>query len=166
MECLAMAEVDYMNNNIWHQKIKDTIEKCEYEFYTINPINSITCTCVNHATKQADPRCMYCLGTGYKIKIRKIKGASNEIESNIAGKGVKGSAAESVGRTYFIDSKYPIGEHDLIVDNDEILYVYRIYKMKGLKGEHTHNEIKVIPKRNDSSAILANFKRIMKMYKK
>lgn len=153
-----------MENNYWNQRIRDTIEKCSYPIYIVHPIEDIKCTCVNHSTKQADPLCKMCLGTGSKIKIRKIKAAANDIESNTAGKGIRGSSAIAVGKTYFIDSKYPIGDSDMIIDNDEVLYVFRVYTMKGLEGVVTHNEVNALPMRNDHKVTLKNFRDLMKRY--
>lgn len=148
----------------WNQKIRDTIERCAYDFYVIHPITKIRCRCVEHSTKQADPTCKLCLGTGYKIKIKKIRGAANDIEANAAGRGVRGSEAITVAKTYFIDSKYPIEDYDVIIDEDEVLYVFRIHTMKGLQGEVTHNQVTAYPLKNDQKVTLKNFKEIMKKY--
>lgn len=153
-----------MDNKYWNQRIRDTIEECAYDFYVVHPIAEVQCTCVNHSTKQADPKCKMCLGTGCKIRIKKIRGAANDIESNAAGKGVKGSAAVVVAKTYFIDSKYPIGDTDMIIDDDEVLYVFRVYTMKGKEGVVTHNQVTAFPMRNDHRVILRNFRELMKRY--
>lgn len=153
-----------MDNKYWNQRIRDTIEKCAYEFYVVHPLKEIKCPCVDLSTKQADPGCKMCLGMGCKIKIRKIKGAANDIESNAAGKGVRGSAALTVAKTYFIDSKYPIGDTDMIIDDDEVLYVFRVYTMKGMEGIVTHNQVTAFPMRNDHKVTLDNFREIMKRY--
>lgn len=159
-----MANNNY--NNHFHKSIKDMIERMSYEFYLIKPIEDIICPCVKAASEQADPNCHMCLGTGHKIAIKKIRGASNEVEMNVSGKGVKGGAAEAVGRNYFINKKYPVGHNDVIIDDTEILYVYRVAKMKAFNGEHTHNEIKAIPRRNDHKKILNNFNKIISKYRK
>ena len=153
-----------MDNKYWNQRIRDTIETCAYEFYVIHPIKEVQCTCVNHSTKQADPKCKMCLGTGHKIRIRKIKGAANDIEANSSSKNSKGSTALTVAKTYFIDSKYPIDDEDLIVYDDEVMYVFRIYTMKGLNGEVTHNQVTAYPLRADHKITLQNFRELMKIY--
>lgn len=155
-----------MDNKYFHNSIKNMIERMAYDFYVIKPFMDITCPCVLDASEQANPNCHMCLGTGHKIIIKKIRGASNEIESNVSGKSVKGSAAVTVGRTYFIDKKYSLNNNDIIIDNDEILYVYRPYKMKAFNGEHTHDEVHAIPKRNDHEKILNNFKKILEKHKR
>lgn len=154
-----------MDVNYWHSKIKETIEKMSYEVFVIHRINDVICPCVNSATKQAEPGCKMCLGTGNKVKIRKIKVAANDIEGNASGsRSVRGSAATTVTKKYFVDVKYPVGDYDIIVDDDELMYVFRVYTMKGFNGEVTHNQIEAFPKRNDHDIILKNFNEIMKKY--
>ena len=46
----------------------------EYDIWVIIRDPHIDCICKNFNTKQGDPKCRYCLGTGQKIKIKKIKG--------------------------------------------------------------------------------------------
>lgn len=154
-----------MDYKYFHDSIKNMIEKMAYDFYVIKPFMNITCPCVNAASEQANPDCHMCLGTGHKIAIKKIRGASNDVESNVSGKSVKGSSAVTVGRTYFVDKKYSLGNNDIIIDGDEILYVYRTYRMKAFNGEHTHDEVQAIPKRNDHEKILKNFKKIIEKHK-
>ena len=155
-----------VNRDYFHNSIKNTIEKMAYDFYVIKPFMDITCPCMLDASEQGDPDCHMCLGTGHKITIKKIKGASNDVEANVSGKSVKGSAAVTVGRIYYVDAKYPISNTDIIIDGEDIFYVYRPYKMRGFKGELTHTEVHAIPKRNDHSRIMKNFKKILEKYNK
>lgn len=153
-----------MDYRYWNERIRETIETCSYEFYVVHPIKKVVCTCVDHSTKQADPKCKMCLGMGYKIKIRKIKGAANDIEATASGKNSRGSSALTVAKTYFIDSKYPIEDNDMIIDDDEVSYVFRIYTMKGLNGEVTHNEVTAYPLRADHKITLQNFRELLRIY--
>lgn len=155
-----------MNPEYFHKRIKETLDLCAYEFYTVHPIRDIKCTCVTHATQEGDPSCVMCLGTGHKIKIRKIKGASNDSIENIAGKGIKGSMSESTIRTYFVDDKFPIAEDDLIIDDNKVFYIFRINHMRAFGGIKTHKEANVLPKKNDEKIILKNFNKIMDRYRK
>ena len=154
-----------MNQEYFHQKIKETLDLCAYEFYVVHPINDIQCTCVTQATQEANPSCKMCLGTGHKIRIKKIKGASNDYIDNVAGRGVRGAMAESTNRTYFVDAKYPISDNDLIIDGKGVYYVFRINEMRGFQGKLSHREAKVLPKKNDSKTVYKNFEGIMKKYK-
>ena len=64
------------------------------------------------------------------------------------------------------DANYILNNNDIIVDDEDILYVYRKYKMKAFNGEHTHDEVHAIPKRNDHEKILKNFNKIIEKYKR
>lgn len=154
-----------MNKDYFHQRIKETIEECAYEFFLVHPIEEVSCTCINHTTKQPDPKCGKCLGTGFKIRIKKIKGASNEVPANVgASRNIKGSAVDAEGRTYFIDEKYHICRNDIFVDGQEVFYAYRKYRMKAFGGTSTHFEVEAIPKRNDTAVFVENFNKIMERH--
>lgn len=153
-----------MNTNAFHSKIKEMIELCSYDMYLITKFNDIKCTCLDITTKEGSPNCPMCLGIGYKIKIKKIRGASNEKLENIAGRGVKGPEKTAVGKTYFFNSKYKINQNDIIVDNNEAYYVFRSTKMRAFNGEHVHDELMAIPKRQDHKMFITNFNRILSKY--
>ena len=59
-----------ITNNL-NDKILDIINRCSYDMYVIHKYTNMICTCVNHETDQADVYCKKCLGTKYKISIRK-----------------------------------------------------------------------------------------------
>ena len=136
-----------MNNKYFDDSIKNMIEKMAYDFYVIKPFMDITCPCVHDASEQGDPDCHMCLGTGHKIAIKKIRGASNEVESNVSGKNVKGSSAVTVGRTYFVDKKYTLNNNDIIVDDEDEKTVIDTILENAKTGEGTMGDgrIFVIP---------------------
>lgn len=67
-----------MDNQYFHDKIRKTIEECSYKFFIVIPDLERACTCTCHSTKTANPKCKKCLGTGYRITIKTIEGASDE----------------------------------------------------------------------------------------
>lgn len=54
--------------------LQKMIAKVEYPMYIVQQDYKYRCTCNDIASKQGNLNCPKCLGTGYKIKIRKIKG--------------------------------------------------------------------------------------------
>lgn len=58
----------------FNKNLRDIIQKIEYPMYIVQQDYRYTCTCNDIASKQGNADCPKCLGTGYKIKIRKIKG--------------------------------------------------------------------------------------------
>lgn len=155
-----------MDREHFHKRIKETLELCAYDFYIVHADEDIRCTCVEHATQEGDPACIMCLGTGYKIRIKKVRGASNDFIDNVAGRGVRGAMADATLRTYFVDQRYKIAENDLIIDGEKVHYAYRVNELRGFKGELTHREIKVLPHKTNAKLILKNFKIIMEHHKK
>ena len=150
-----------MNREHFHNKIKDTIEECSYDFFVVQPNKHIACTCTEHSTKQADPECKKCLSTGYKITIRKIHGACND---ELKGGNSLGSESSKIIRNYFINSKYKVHDDDLIIDKDEVYYVFRTARMRALKGYETHQEVTAVKKTIDHNKILNNFNTIIKRH--
>lgn len=143
-----------MDNQSFANNILAMIERCSSNFFLIAPNQSIQCSCVDHTTKQSDPSCKKCLGTGYKIKITKIRGACYE---QMKGGATLSSKTSRITRTYYIDNKYTIHENDFIVDNNEIYYVYRLATMRGLGGLATHKEITSVLKSEDHDKVYNNF---------
>lgn len=152
-----------MNSNIFNNRIEKTIDECSYKFYIVKPDRSMFCACINHTTKQPNGECKICLGTGFKISIKMYKGASNE---EFKGRLSIGPDATQITRKYFVRNKYKVNEMDLIIDEDNIFYVERIEKMRGLKGIYTHQEITAIKLKNDHNIKLNNFKEILNKYYK
>ena len=99
------------------------IEKMSYDFYLIKPNARVQCKCVDYATKQADPACPLCLGTGCKIIIKVIHGAS--VDTNIASTANQ-SGNTVIARNYYVKMSCDIGYDDIIVDDGEVYYVYSI----------------------------------------
>lgn len=152
-----------MNDNAFHSKILNTIEECSYKFYVVVQNNKFKCTCINHTTKQPEVDCKICLGTGYKIRIKICKGASNE---EIKGRLSTGPDVTQVLRKYFVKYDYKLEEMNLIIDNDSIYYVERIANMRALKGVYTHQEITSIKLKNGHDVKLKNFKEILLKHSK
>ena len=148
-----------MNRDYFHKKIIDTIEECSYNFYVVQPNKNISCTCTEHATKQPDTECKKCLGTGHKITIRRFRGACNDV---LKGGASLGAESSKIIKNYFVNMKYPLHEDDLIIDGNEVFYVFRISHMKALKGVETHQEVTAVKKTIDHSKILNNFYNIIK----
>lgn len=151
------------NKDHYHQMIEKVIDECSYKFYQIIPDMNITCTCVHHASKQADPECSKCLGTGYKITIKIIYGAAND---EMKGSTSLGLESSRIIKEYFISKRFSVHPNDVFIDNDDLYYVFRIEKIKGLKGVHTHNEVTCVKRTNDSQKALVNFNKILNNHKK
>lgn len=147
-----------MDANIFTGKIKQVIECCSYNFFLIQQDFNIKCTCLNQTTLQPDDNCKKCLGTGYKVKIKKCRGASDD---QLKGGATLSARSSRIIKKYFIDSKYSIFENNLIIDNYNVYYVYRTQKMRGVYEQYTHKEITATLKTENHDKILNNFLNII-----
>lgn len=141
----------------FNKSIKRIIKKFEYDFFLIQQDFEVKCSCHDFSTKQGVPSCEKCLGTGYKIKIRKIRGASEDRKITYRNLGLE---ERSVGYTYFIDEKYPIYEDNIIVDKDLVLVAYRVERSK--TNEPVYSKCLAVQKKSDSKMLLRMFKKIVK----
>jgi hypothetical protein len=141
------------NNNI-----KRIIEKFSYDFFVIQQDFNIDCSCKNFTTKQADPTCPKCLGTGHKIKVKKIRGASEDRKATFRNSGLD---EQTLAYHYYIDAKYPISEQNIIVDGDEVMIAYRIEKKKTANREHVYTKVAAHKKKSDIKIFMKNFSKIV-----
>lgn len=147
-----------MDREHFTKMIKDTIDVCAFNFFIIQQDFKIKCSCLDHNTKQPDEDCMKCLGTGYKCTIKKCKGACND---ELKGGATLSSRSARIVRNYFIDEKCPIHDNNLIVDRNEIFYVYRVEKMKGIYDLNTHQEVTATLVTNGHDKKLNNFYKVI-----
>ena len=147
-----------MNSNLFKNKVLKMIEECASNFFLVEQDKRIQCSCLNHTTKQPDASCQKCLGTGYKVIIKKSRGACWE---EMKGGATLSSKTSRIMRTYYMDAKYPIAENNLIIDHNEVYYVYRISVMRGLDGEITHKQVTSVLKSEDHDKILKNFMKVI-----
>lgn len=143
-----------MDRDNYHKKVIRTIEECSYKFYVIKRMMDFNCPCINPTTKQANIECPKCLGTGKRITIKIIYGASNE---ELKGRLSNGTEATQIIKKYFVKEVYSVNELDIIVDNDSMFYVNRIEHVRGLKGTFTHQEVYSIKLKNDHDIRIKNF---------
>lgn len=142
----------------FQNNIDKTIEECSFLMYAVMQNRNVKCTCAPHATKQPLESCKKCLGTGHKIRIKRIKGAVNE---SIKGGTALGVMSSYTTKQYFINKKYGLTEDDLLIDDNEVYYIHRIMKMRALQGDLSHLEMTGIKKKNGHDTILKNFKDII-----
>ena len=100
----------------FNQMFLNMIDQFSHAFYHIQLDKSFKCTCYKEGTAQPDPKCPKCLGTGYRIKIRKIYGAAQESGIPLTSKE---KTSFSMTSNYFVRSRYNIKRQDLFYDNGD-----------------------------------------------
>lgn len=144
---------------IFNKMIESVIEHIEGEIFIINLDKNIKCICIKEGSGEADIKCPYCLGTGYKIKIKKAKGACQE--SKLAST-VRETTSVVITKTFYVKAKYHIHQDDLIVSNDEIFYVYETKKLKSKGNVDIYMQHLCIDKKYDAKVFFNNFNKIIR----
>jgi hypothetical protein len=143
-----------INSAKFKKRVLDMIEECSSNFFIVKQDFNIQCTCLDHSTKQPNPACKKCLGTGYKVTIKKMRGACRE---ELKGGNKLSAETSRITRTYYIDSKYSVDENNYIIDHNEVYYIYRAAAMRGLDGVITHKQVTTVLKSEDHEKVLRNF---------
>lgn len=139
--------------------IRDMLEHFAYDFYVVQPDTSVTCVCTDFATKQGDPECKKCLGQGYKIYIRKIRGALEDRSSTFQNINVRETSSSHI---YYIDRNYPVDEKDVIVDGEDVVVIHRVDRKRSTGKDTVYFKCYGVPKKNQRTLFLKNFQQILK----
>lgn len=124
----------------------------EYDMWLISPDKHIDCICKNYDTKQAKRNCKRCLGLGYKIKIKKIKGVRQP--GTMSAAGIQLTTETGI---YFFKQDYHIKDDDLIVWHDEIEQVTKTERHCSDAQKPVYFRCETKPKKADNDIFLINF---------
>lgn len=149
----------------FNDQIKYIIELMEHEFYVVHRDIKIKCTCLQEGTGQANPSCKKCLGTGYKIKIGKEKGATQMTDlppTSHRGAGI------ITNFDYYIKQPTKVKRGDYIVelDDNRVLLVNETQRLNSFKAEKVFFKANCVIKKTDHDLFLKNFKEIIGGIKK
>ena len=138
----------------WLNKgIENIIKTFMYKFYLIQQDYSIHCSCKN-VNKEPDPACKKCLGTGHKIRIKSVKGYSEDVMKSVR----QSYTTEPIISTeYYILSKYPIERGNLIVDKNEALMIHEKEDLRSTEGKNVYQHCYAYRKKTNSTVFLNNF---------
>ena len=140
------------------QKIKDIIETWEYEMYLIHPDSRINCTCQDKTTRQGDPKCPNCLGTGKKIYISKIK-ANRQPYVLTDPRYATNNASDAA--VYYSRDIYKIQKNDIIVTGTYIDVVQYVEKYQSNALAPVYYAAYTAPKSYDKEIFYRNFRNIV-----
>lgn len=137
------------------------IDLLEYDIYIVQPDPKINCVCKNYDTKQGDPLCPRCLGTGQKIKIKKIKGVRQP--DGIPYQDAQVTAEKSV---YFFKSQYRVHAGDYLIWNNRIEKIMKVEQYCSDSNIPVYYYCEVARKKTDVRPFLVNFYRAVRGHKK
>ena len=134
------------------ENILKIIDMLEYDMYVVQPNQNVDCVCKNFDTKQGHPRCPRCLGTGQKIKIRKVRGVRQPDNLSYDSMGITTEKG-----WYFFKKDYKIRRGDLMVWNNEVEEVVKVDRYCSDSNIPVYYYCEVVPKKADNRVFLTNF---------
>ena len=138
----------------FNQQIHYIIDLLEHEFFVVHCDSAFRCTCIQEGTESADPTCKRCLGTGYRIKIKKAKGASQM--TDLPSTTHKGGGI-IINVDYYIKQPTKIKRGDYIVDDDTVYLVHEAQKLNSFKAENVFLKANCVTKKTDQKIFLKYF---------
>lgn len=147
-----------MMKKSFNKGVKRIIELLDYEFFIVLANKNIKCTCLEAGTGQANPACPKCLGTGKKIKIRKVKGAAQD--SSVPST-TRATTDFIVSRNYYILTTFELNPDDIIVDKDGPWNIFQCVENRSFDGEEQYKKCSCIPKKMDAALFMKNFNKIV-----
>lgn len=149
-----------MNNftmNIW-----DSIERFSYNVWIIKRVKNITCTCVDHETKQATNSCPKCFGTGNKVKLYRTKAVLREGKEQEAI--FSDSTVSNTPKMGYFKYGIIIEKNDYVIDKEDIYSVFTKQYLRGEDGEPNTIKCTCSPIKMDSKIIIKNLKEVLASY--
>ena len=138
--------------------ILKVLTKWSYGMFVVQQDFGVNCTCVDFTTKQPKNSCEKCLGTGKKIRIKKIEAAPQNSKVSFGQDVISESATVS---KYYMKSDYNIKQENIIVDIDEVDIVQRIDPMNSDQHQSVYFMCETNPKKTNVQLFLKNFNKIV-----
>ncbi len=113
------------------------------------------CTCVDPVTKQADPSCTKCLGTGRQIRIKQIEAAHQPLRYSLSGENL--SSEYNLYSSYYTLEDIEANPEDIFVDNQRVDIVQDRYDEISNHTDCVYFRYLVAPKKTNTNVFLKNF---------
>lgn len=147
--------------SLFNDGIMNMIEKYSYDAFMVNQNTNVKCICINPSTKEPDPNCKKCLGTGRKIKIKKVRLSSDNTDVAGSKQMIRESVDILITQVYYLPAKYKFSKDDIIVDGDDAYIVYQSSTGQSDHGEVIYNKIMAVDKKYDQTKFMDNFNEIV-----
>lgn len=144
--------------DLFNKNIEYIIELLDHEVYVVYLNKKVKCTCLQEGTSQPDANCKRCLGTGYKIKIRKCMAACQD--SSIPST-IRNTTGFVISRNYYVRSKDRLNNDDIIVDGNDVYFLFQGPDYASFDGKQVFQKCSAMPKKLDSEEFFVNFNKIV-----
>jgi len=108
------------------KKVKKPIDLFSHPVWFVLRDEDIDCPCLDPVSRQPDPACRICLGTGRKISLARVKAAHQNNKISIRGTGM-GYGEIDIVNVYYTHAKTSIRNGDIVVDGEDVDIVKDVY---------------------------------------
>lgn len=147
-----------LTKNTFNKNIERIMDLLDHEFYVVYLNKAVRCTCIHQGTSQAEPTCKKCLGTGFKIKIRKVRGVCQD--SSIPST-IRNTTGFVISRNYYVKTKDRLNNDDIIVDDNSVWFIFQGPDYASFGGKQVFQKCSVMPKKLDPDMFFKNFNQIV-----
>ena len=150
-----------MLNPSFNKKIQAIIKKLNFPVYVVVLDKHYKCTCVD-MNNQPDASCPKCLGTGYKIKIRKTVAAMEPDDVSVR---LNGTSDKIASNCYYFDASTVPSDvpqtDNLVIRDDEVdvLLSPKLYRSDSNKVIYYYCE--AVDKKANRELFLKNFRKLV-----
>lgn len=139
--------------------IRSVLEQIQGDIYIIHLIKENRCLCLKPGSSEPDHTCKKCLGTGYRIKIRKAKAVIQD--SNLVTT-VRPSTESVVAKDCYLLAEHQIAIEDMIISNQHVLIINEIKEYRSKDNEVIYNRCFSVNKKYYNEIFRENFNAIIK----
>lgn len=141
-----------------HDGIQSVIKKFSTDYFLIHLDKKIKCVCHLEGSGQPDPKCVKCLGTGFKIYIRKVRGAS---QSSQLPTSMRAETKVYIAMNFYLLDNVCIAQDDILIKDASIYNVYQITRHTGFKEKYCYAKVACSEKKLDGDIFWLNFNKII-----
>lgn len=142
--------------------VKLLLDRYGYYFYVIKRFQNVKCKCLNSVTKDPDPNCPECLGTGTKIKIYKVFGCLRETREREISIAQNLSSSPKIA---YIKGMRRYEKDDIIVDDENVYHMAALQWHRGEKGEFAFTRAICPFTKGSDASFIRNFYKLINEYK-
>ena len=151
-----------MLHRSFNRNLHKLLKKVEWQMYLVNIDNNYKCTCLGEKVNEGDINCPKCLGTGHRIKIRKINAVKQPYKASSRSSG-GGTSLSNVVTKYYIDAKYgPVCLGDLLIHGNEIDVVKFVRTWRSDSSTNQYYECSAVLKKYNGNTVIENFNKLIK----
>lgn len=146
-------------------KICEVVKKFSYPMWHVQQDKSFTCTCIDKTTKQPDPSCLKCLGTGHRIKIKRIKAAHQPLKVTERATGM--AANELIyNENFYTTNDVYASTNDLFIDNGKPYVIQEPHENRSDHTDPVYFHYGATPLKNQPQLFIQNLQKILQRFGK